>query len=241
MKSALRALPLFSLLFLGACDAPRSKRFVPKKDTTYYTSSSPFGGFNTGSSTSGGTTSGGTTSGSGTGSGSSSTPVTTPESTSSSNVPADAAHCSWSTDGVSGFQYNHSHLGDYSFCRSSQSETTVYVQVKQSFSSPPLCIIPTTNFGGSSTYIGEPRCLYPSKNTTIYKIVLYKNRFNYTNFPLTGAMLMKDEIHQYGGPYNNQYLLTPDAYMYCIDMLSQSSEYCAEFQKQPYFIYHPLN
>ena len=52
---------------------------------------------------------------------------------------------------------------------------------------------------------------------------------------------MKDQIQQYGGPYNNQYLLTPDAYMHCIDMLSQSTEYCAEFQKHPNFIYQPIN
>ncbi len=159
------------------------------------------------------------------------------------SVPADAEGCTWSTTGNSGFAVTSSDLGDYTICESSGADLAVYIQVKNPITSKPLCIIPTshtqTQQGDSSTYIGEPRCVFINSSLEVYKVELYKNRIGYGSYPITGVMLMKDELEWYGSPYY-QYLLNPDAYLFCQQWIGQTqdSSYCYAFDSAGNYTYH---
>ncbi len=158
-------------------------------------------------------------------------------STDESTIPTEIAHCSWSEDGVSGFTESHSHLGEYTLCQSTNKKD-VWIQVKTPITDSQVCIIPTHNSGSSSVYIGEPRCLMISDSKTIYKVTLYTNRTGYTNFSITGAMVMKDKAYFYPSPFY-QYVLSPDAYIYCSQFLDQynDSSYCSAFKSVGQYVF----
>ncbi|WP_372654668.1 hypothetical protein [Halobacteriovorax sp.] len=164
------------------------------------------------------------------------TDSTTDDSTDDSTIPDEIAHCTWSADGVSGFAESHTHLGEYTFCQSTNKKD-VWIQVKTPITDSQVCIIPTHNSGSSSVYIGEPRCLMISDSKTIYKVTLYTNRTGYTNFSITGAMVMKDKAYFYPSPFY-QYVLSPDAYIYCSQFLDQykDSSYCTAFKSVGQYI-----
>ena len=238
----------FFVIGLSSCDSPTRSR------SAYRGSSSSNSGplFSSGFNSPGGDT--GTGSGTGTGADPTQTPSPTPTSGGSAvvtdgiypanAVPQEASHCSWSTDGSSGFSFTHSYTGDYTLCRAQGSETVYYLQTKvPSSQSIPLCLIPTTHIqtpsGSKSVYIGEPRCVHNTDNTKVYKIVLYKNRIYYTNYPITGVMIMKDELVEYPQPYMGWYL-NPDAYMFCIQYLANygSDAFCDTFDSMGQYVYH---
>jgi hypothetical protein len=221
---------------LTACDAPRTTRTLPSKSATYVSPSS-FTGFNTGNTTSQGSGTQGSSSGSGTGSSGAGSGSGT--GSASNSIPADAAHCSWSADGISGYQYTHNHIGVFSFCRSSSNNMRVYIQVKMPISDSNLCVIPTTSVSTNSTYIGGPRCVFANDPLKIYPIDLSKNRAGYSDYSMTGSMIMKDKMYYYPPPFN-QNLLSPDAYLYCSQWLAQTgdSSYCSAFVSVGQYIYH---
>ncbi len=156
-------------------------------------------------------------------------------------IPPEIDHCNWSTDGVNGFESSSTHLGSYTFCQAESPgvETDVYLQLQMPISDSQVCVIPTFNNGANSIYVGEPRCLSATDNKRIYKIGLIKNRPGYSNFAITGAMIMKDKAFLYPAPFN-QYVLSPDAYLFCANFLDQYGDgsYCQAFSSVAQYKYH---
>ncbi|PIK15890.1 hypothetical protein [Halobacteriovorax sp. JY17] len=216
------SLILLISLLIASCDAPRDRR-------TAYSSNSynQSNGFIQNPTSTGTTTTGGSDSSSDDSS----------EETTESTIPAEIQHCTWSSDGVSGFAESHTHLGEYTVCQSTNKKD-VWIQVKTPITDSQVCIIPTHNSGSSSVYIGEPRCLMISDSKKIYKVTLYTNRSGYTNFSITGAMVMKDKAYFYPSPFY-QYVLSPDAYIYCSQFLDQykDSSYCNAFKSVGQYVY----
>lgn len=171
--------------------------------------------------------------------GTTSTPTPTPSATGTvSNMPSDAAHCSWSTNGISGYSGNHHHIGQYNVCQSSSSKEIIYVQISDPIEDAQVCVIPTTSSGSRSVYIGEPRCQMLSDNSKIYKFQLYKNRSGFSGYTTTGIMILKDKAYFYPPPYY-QYVLSPDAYVFCNQFLATYSDtsYCEAFKSVDEYVY----
>ncbi|MBI2520453.1 MAG: hypothetical protein HYV97_08540 [Bdellovibrio sp.] len=217
-------------MWVISCDAPRDRR-AAFRDKSSLNSFPTFSGFSVDNPPSSGTAIPGTgsgTSGASSGSGSG-----------TSSIPSEVAHCSWSTNGVSGYASNHATIGPYTLCKSNTSETNVFIQVKNPITDSYLCVVPTTHNNNLSTYVGEPRCVMATNPLTIYKITLLKNRTGYGGYSITGAMIMKDKNEWFPSPYF-QYLLIPDAYLFCAEYLAQTgdSSYCYTFNTVGKFVYH---
>tara|TARA_R110000868_G_scaffold90968_6_gene252131 strand:+ start:2257 stop:2928 length:672 start_codon:yes stop_codon:yes gene_type:complete len=211
----------FLILSLVGCDSARDAR---KTRFDY----SPFSTNN--STTAGNQTDGGgvvvdTGSGSGTGSG-------------TTTIPTEIDHCSWAPDGLNGFSSTSTHLGAYTVCQSKNSQTDLYIQVKNPVTNVQVCLVPTSSSGSSSVYIGEPRCLMLNDNKRVYKVTMLKNRPNFSQLPLNGVMIMKDEQHFYPYPFN-QNALSPDAYVFCSQYLAQYGYggYCESFKSVGAYTY----
>ncbi len=229
------SLALVFLLF-QACDAPRTSRRVKAGSSDSPLFGIPVSGTATaGNDDSGGSSDGGDTSGGG-------------DTVGGNQVPAEVSHCSWSSDGVDGFAYSATHMdpneqssanGRYTICKSSTNPMDIYIQVQNPIESEQLCIIPTTHSGSNSVYIGEPRCLYLRSNTTLYKVSLIKNRAGYTNYQMTGVMMMRDKLYEYDAPFY-QMILSPDAYIFCSQWLAQYGDpsYCIPFKAAGHYVYH---
>lgn len=209
-------------MFLLSCEQPRQSRGFQRGST----SNNPLSSSTSSSSSS--------SSGSGT-----ATPTPTPTPVGGFSIPTEISHCSWASDGSTGFQSNHTHIGQYTLCKSVTDETDIYLQVKDNVSDTQLCLFPTTNDAGNSTYIGEARCLMVTDNKKIYKIKIYKNRPGFETKSLTGIMLMKDKAFFYPAPFY-QYVLSPDAYLYCANWLAiyKDQSYCVAFKSVGQYIYH---
>jgi len=167
------------------------------------------------------------------------TPTPTPTTATANNVPAEVSHCNWSSDGISGYQSSSTHIDKFTLCQSKDSDTTVYIQVKTPDTAYQVCLIPTYNSGSTITYLGEPRCLYITSATQIYKLTMLKNRQNFTTYLITGIMMMKDKSYQYPSPFYKN-ILSPDAYMFCANWLEQTndSSYCQAFEQVGAYVYH---
>jgi len=224
LEPKMKILPLTFLsilMILTSCDSQRSTR---KSRYDY----SPFS-----SSTS--TTGGNQTDGeiiidnTGNGSGGGGTTVT---------IPPEIDHCSWAPDGLNGFMSNSAHIGSYTVCKSTSNELDLYIQVKNPITNVQVCLIPTSASGGQSVYIGEPRCLVLNDNKRVYKVTMVKNRPNYSQLPLNSVMIMKDEVHFYPYPFN-QNALSPDAYVFCSQYLAQYGYggYCDAFKSVGAYTY----
>ncbi|MDC1174394.1 hypothetical protein OAT67_03315 [Bacteriovoracaceae bacterium] len=224
-----------SLFAITSCDAPRDRRVASQNGSTsnqsiFGDSSSSYYDSGDGSSSSSG-------SGSGSGSGSSSA-VT---------IPSQINHCQWATDGETGFASSHKHLspdedsssnGNYTVCKSTADEKDIYLQVKHPIDDAQVCIFPTYHSGSNSVYIGEPRCLLVDDNKKIYKVSVLKNRAGFTQYPVTGVMIMKDKAYFYDRPYYQE-ILSPDAYVFCSNWMAQFNDpsYCVEFKNKGHFVY----
>lgn len=213
------------LLFtLAACDQPRDRRTAYRGTQNEDNSSYSYNYNDNGNGNNGGNNGG------------NATPTATPGG---QTVPQDISHCSWSSDGVNGFASTHPHLGPYTVCQSSSDETKVHIQVQNPVLDAQVCLIPTYHSNNRAIYIGEPRCLLLNQNTSIYTVNMLKNRTGYSNFQVTGVMVMKDKAFFYPAPFY-QYLLTPDAFLFCSQWLDQTgdSSYCYSFDSVGQYIYH---
>jgi len=219
---------LAMLFAIVACDAPRTQRALSSGSSSSLTGGST--GVNLGSSSD---------AGSGSGGGSSSSGTTTPTT---STIPSDASHCKFSTDGSSGYESTSSHLGEYTLCQSSSDKNSVYFQVK----TPPtnsngdisICLIPTTNSGSNSIYVGNPMCGYFKDPKSVRKISFIKYAA-YSSATITGVIFFKDLSWYYGYPFN-QYVMTLDAYKTCMNMLAYpyyNSSYCTAFKNVGQYVY----
>ncbi len=212
------------LILTASCDAPRDRR------TAYSSSSNSNNQFSPSYETTG-------TSGTGSSNSSDDTSSDRADSDSGETIPDEIKHCTWSSDGSTNFAESHSHLGQYTICQSTNKKD-VWIQVKTPISDAQVCMIPTHNSGSSSVYVGEPRCLMISESKKIYKITLFSNRSGYQNFSITGVMVMKDKSFFYPAPFY-QYVLSPDAYIYCSQFLDRYSDssYCNAFKQVGEYVY----
>jgi len=162
-----------------------------------------------------------------------------PTPTTNPNIPSDANHCKWSTDGITGFERQSTHLGEYTLCQSKTDETKVYIQLK-TVPEKQICIIPTSaDSSGGSVYIGEPRCLLVTSNLAIYPVTLLKNRQSFTSYPLNSVIMMKDLIYYtYGYPYSGP-RYAPTAYLECMaNNIYLDTRYCKAFNALGQHVFH---
>ncbi len=212
-------------LFASSCDAPRMRGDNSSSNSIEYSS------FDTATPTPSSSLDNNTT-----------TRTSEEAATPVASIPSEINHCSWSTDGSTGYTSEHLHLGKMTVCQSRIKDTDIYIQLQSNFSDSQLCLIPTYHSGSRSIYIGEPRCIYIQESGRIYKVEMLKNRTGYTNFTVTGVMMMKDKMYQYGYPYGNPYrwMMSVDAYLFCANTLDQSgdSSYCEAFSKLGQYVYN---
>jgi len=164
-------------------------------------------------------------------------PPTTTTPTPASNIPTDATHCQFASDGVTGFKSTSTHLGEYTLCQSSTDKNIVYFQLK----TPPknnnndisICFIPTTSVGTNSIYVGNPMCGYFNDPKSVRKITFIKYS-QYSNANINGAIFFKDQSWW----YYNSYMMTLDAYITCMNMLAAgNSAYCTQFKNVNQYVY----
>lgn len=169
--------------------------------------------------------------------------------TPSSVVPSDASHCKFSTDGVTGFESVSSNLGEYTLCQSSTDKNTAYFQLKTPSSNVSICVIPTTNAGSNSMYVGNAMCGTYNDPKTVRKLNFIKI-YPYENATITGVMVFKDlswlyPIYYkkaYGTTYSpvyNNYINTLDAYKLCMNMILEinNSINCTYFKNVGQYLY----
>lgn len=199
------------LMITSACDSPRSQRSI-------ISSSSSGNGLTSGN---------GADFGSGSGTVNEGTTTTTP-----SNIPADATHCKFSTDGVTGFASTSAHLGSYTLCQSSTDKSAFYVQIK----TPPVgangdvsvCFIPHTTSGSNSIYVGNPMCGTFTDPKSVKKITFVKYT-QYSSALINNVMFFKDTYYYY--PMYGKNVMTLDAYKDCMARLALGvSTYCNSFK-----------
>lgn len=212
------ALPLLALVFASCMDTSRDR------STAFTTTKKSSANTNPTYNYSGGTAS-------------TPTPTATATSTPSTTI-ADASHCSWSTNGINGYSGNHHHIGQYNICQSKSSKEVIYVQISDPIEDAQVCLIPTTSSGSRSVYIGEARCQMLTDNSKIYKFQLYKNRSGFSGYTTTGVIMLKDKAYFYPPPFY-QYVLSPDAYIFCNQFLAAygDSSYCESFKSVDQYVY----
>lgn len=213
---------ILAMLIAAGCDTARDARKTRFNYSPFSSNTGTTGGNQTDGD-------GDLTIGDGSGSGSSGNTTT---------IPSEISHCSWAQDGLNGFSSNSTHLGQFTVCKSTSSETDLYIQIKNPITSVQVCLVPMSTSGSSSVYIGEPRCLVLSDNKRVYKVTMLKNRTYYSHLALNGVMIMKDEAHQYPYPFN-QYILSPDAFIFCSEYLAQHGYdgYCDTFKDVGAYVY----
>lgn len=225
-KNIILALVSLSLI---SCDAPRDRRsaWSGQSDSDYSTSG---GNFVDSSSDSTRT--------------SDSNTDNATDTSSSVVIPDEIKHCKWSMDGVNSFDdYDNTHLGVNTICQSTASKQDIYIQVKTPIIDSQVCFIPLISVNGVSKRAGNPRCQWLKDNKKIYKYTLYTNRSGYTgkDHLINSVMVLRDKKYGYGSPFN-QYLLAPDAYIYCDNFndLHNYSGYCDAFKKIKQYKYKPF-
>lgn len=228
-----------SSLLMNSCDAPRATRTSSHGQA--YNSAFNYG---SPSSNSGSLLENANTS---TTNNNSNTNTSTTNST--ITIPSGAENCDWSQDGTTGYKIGAAHFaadettvanGSYNICQSSNSETTVFFQIKNPISSEQVCLIPMYDNAGYSTYLGEPRCFTPSDAGKIYTITLYKNRSGFSNYSINGVMMMRDKNYFFTSPYPTNYQIsTVDAYLYCSNYLATygNNAYCQAFSTGGHYVY----
>ncbi|MBC7429423.1 MAG: hypothetical protein H7336_12470 [Bacteriovorax sp.] len=216
-----KLLPLIALLILiTSCDSPRSARSVLTTST-----------YN-------GQTSAATTSGAPAGVNLNTTTTTT-ASTTVSNIPSDASHCKFSTDGVNGFASTSSHLGSYTLCQSSTDKNVFYAQ----FKTPPVgssgdvsvCFIPHTTSGSNSIYVGNPMCGTFTDPKSVKKITFVKYT-TYSSALINNVMFFKDTSYYYASPYNSTQM-TLNAYKICMNQLAYGvTTFCEAYKSTGQYV-----
>lgn len=244
----LKFMTMFLVFLIVSCDMPRpSKRRL--EDTSNF-STVNFDNTPT-------NTSGTTTGSSNNNSGETTSEGGTSETLSNVDIPSDATHCTWSTNGTDNYRYSHTIVGKYNLCRSQNSNNTVYLQLQNAVASGArLCFIPVTRIGigDDTTYIGNPHCGYFYESHKIYNLSFTITRTSQSNQSphIDGFIIVKDESAAYPAPYP---LMTPygypqagqgasmyhhQAYYSCIDALEiyRTTAYCQAFESVGQFVNH---
>ncbi len=225
MENKMKFMTFLLLIGLISCVQPRDK------NASYADKTTGSSGSNTSSS-----------SGSSSSSNSSNVSVSDNTTTTSAslNVPAEISHCSWSSDGQTGFSDTSNHIGANTICQSSSDKNSVYVQLKTPLPDVRLCLIPTYESNGRSIFLGEARCLFTDSSTTIYKFPLVKNRDygRYQNFVTNGVMVVKEQTYFFDSPFYREQI-SYDAYFICsvnLDLYGDAS-YCDAYKSKGEYFY----
>ncbi len=163
----------------------------------------------------------------------------TSSSITTSTLPSQCG--SFSTDGVNNYRFVSTHLGSYNICFESSSNV-MYFQVRYPITSSQVAIIPThSDDGVNSYYIGSPIYVRATSNTDVYSMILSANRTGYQNSIINGVMIMKDEIHFFPAPFN-QNSMNVDAYLFCSNFMAlyNSASYCESFKSVGQYEYMNL-
>jgi hypothetical protein len=208
------------LITLTSCDSPRSQRAISSSSSGFASSGGMNFNNNSNNNSNNNNSNNGTTT---------ETPV----------IPSDATHCKFASDGVNGFESESSHLGSYTLCQSTSDKNAFYFQLKtpptNGSSDVSICFIPTTSNGTNSIYVGNPMCGYFKDPKSVRKIVFVKYA-NYSNATINGVIFFKDVSWYY--PVFNNYVMTLDAYKYCMNMLAYgNTAYCQAFKQIGQYIY----
>lgn len=160
----------------------------------------------------------------------STTTATTP--TTNSNIPTDATHCKFSSDGVNGFENDSIHLGPYTLCQSSTDTNSFYIQLKNPNVGVNICFIPNTTStqNGQDLYIGNPQCIVPLADAkTVAKLTFYKFS-QYSNASINSIIFFKDTAYYY--PSIGQNTSTMNMYQLCIDQWQRTGNiiFCNDFK-----------
>ncbi len=163
---------LLLLLTLAiGCDSPQRGR----ETVTPAASNALSQGTTTGSNFSNGSSTGTTTSG------------TTTGGTTSGVIPGFES-CDIST------KYYSADLGAFGLCQSTSDETLLLFLPTVTNTSIRTCLIPTyKDASGSSTYLGQPQCTYTQANVKVQGR-LYKNRTGFESYPISGVMVLKENL-----------------------------------------------
>lgn len=96
--------------------------------------------------------------------------------------------------------------GSIGVCKSSIDETQIRFVSSLGDTTRRTCLIPTyKDQYGNSTYLGDPQCTY-TETEKVYTGRLYKNRNGMAQYPITGVMVMKENLLV-------EYFACMDAYM----------------------------
>jgi hypothetical protein len=207
-----------------SCDSPRDRKATLSSNSGLDLNSTTSSRLDVGTSTS-------NTSGSST---------TTTTTTATSTIPADAQHCKFATDGITGFESTSTHLGAYTLCQSSTDKNVMYFQLKTPVADN-ICFIPTTSSGSNSIYVGNPMCGQFTTATQVRKITFVKFS-QYTNSVINGSIFFKDLAFNYPYPFNNYaQTMTLDAYKTCMYAISlppyYNAAYCQAFKQVGQYVY----
>lgn len=163
-------------------------------------------------------------------------------SSTNSNLPSDAQHCTFSSDGQYSYSYQSSHITSYNICKSSTDSNTYYVQIKdpnsnsQGSSSVNICLIPMTQSSGKSIHVGNPQCGVFTDSKTIRKITFVKSSA-YASATINSLMIFKDLKYYYSGFGVTYPISTLQAYSTCMSYLNLygNSYYCEAFKSANYY------
>lgn len=224
-------LMIITLATLTACDSPRSQRASAfKSNNNALTNNGGVVAVNLDNNNS-------------------STISTTVVSGTTSLIPADAALCKFSSDGVSGTEITNSHIGNFTLCQSTD-KNSVYFQLQTS-PNTQVCFLPTTSSGANAIHVGNPMCGYfYSKEIRKINFVKYAQ---YADATITGVIFFKDSSWTYPTFYNvsyqngaaqyypvyNRSINTLDAYKLCRSMLTDinNSLNCTYFKNVGQYVY----
>jgi len=158
--------------------------------------------------------------------------------------PEEVLHCGFNKVGGTNFTPS-TVFGPYKICKSKITDD-IYLQFQNAVADANVCVFPTTSSTGGSVYIGEARCVVATSPYSIYKLNMIKNRPNYSQYQMTGIMMMKDMKYYYPNRFR-AYEYAPNAYMFCMQWLDQTcnsascdSSYCEDFKSIRQHIYTTL-
>lgn len=153
-------------------------------------------------------------------------------------VPDNIKHCKWSFDGSNGYQYTSTLLGNFTVCKSSTTETDIYVQASTAITSERLCLFPATSNNSKTVFIGEATCQFLPDPKKAYKFKLYKNRTNFQSYPITGVMMVFHKVYNFPYPYSRA-MSAVEAYIDCSlqQDLYGDSRYCQAFKSVGQYVF----
>jgi len=111
------------------------------------------------------------------------------DNTSSPPTSSEYSHCDFS------YRYHTVDIGHFAVCQSRNDETKFKFKTQMANRNVQVCLIPTyRDASGSSTYLGNPQCLYTEAGKE-YEGRLYKDRNGFSGYTINGVIVLKYGLH----------------------------------------------